>query len=185
MKLLMQKIVATIIISFLAGFHSAYGQVKLPRLIRDSMVLQRDVNVKIWGWASKGEKISIKFSDKNFKVKTADDGKWSVQLTPMKAGGPYTMSINGKNKITLKDILIGDVWFCSGQSNMVHQMALHNITYAEDIAKANYPEIRHFSIPTLTNLQGPQSDLPTGYWKSATPQDVPQFSAVAYFFAKK
>ena len=103
---------------------------------------------------------------------------------PMKAGGPYTMDINGSNKITLKDILIGDVWICSGQSNMVHQMELHSVRYADDIAHANYPEIRHFWIPTMTDLQGPHDDLPTGYWKSANPNDVRQFSAVAYFFAK-
>ena len=103
----------------------------------------------------------------------------------MKAGGPYTMDITGRNKITLKEILIGDVWICSGQSNMVHQMNIHDVTYAKDIAEANYPQIRHFWIPTLTNLQGPQDDLPTGYWKWANPEDIRPFSAVAYFFARK
>ncbi|HKB44219.1 MAG TPA: sialate O-acetylesterase, partial [Chitinophagaceae bacterium] len=148
------------------------------------MILQRDTKVKIWGWAAKDEKVSIKFNAKSYKTKTGADGKWSVLLFPMKAGGPYTMNISGSNKITLKDILIGDVWFCSGQSNMVHQMELHNVRYADDIAQANYPEIRHFWIPTMTDLQGPHDDLPTGYWKSANPTDVRQFSAVAYFFAR-
>ena len=168
----------------LLACQSAFCQVRLPQLVRDSMVLQRDVNLKIWGWAAKEEKVNVKFNGKTYKTKTGADGKWLVLLSPMKAGGPYTMNISGSNKITLKDILIGDVWLCSGQSNMVHQMELHNITYAEDIAKANYPEIRHFFIPTLTNLQGPQNDLPTGYWKPATPKDVLRFSAVAYFFAR-
>jgi len=163
---------------------SAFSQVRLPQLVRDSMILQRDTKVKIWGWAAKDEKVNVKFNGKTYKTKTGADGKWLVLLSPMKAGGPYTMDISGSNKISLKDILIGDVWLCSGQSNMVHQMELHNITYAEDIAKANYPEIRHFFIPTLTNLQGPQNDLPTGYWKPATPKDVLRFSAVAYFFAR-
>ena len=171
-------------IFLLLACQSTFSQVRLPQLVRDSMVLQRDVNVKIWGWAAKEEKVNVKFNGKTYKTKTGADGKWLVILSPMKAGGPYTMNISGSNKITLKDILIGDVWFCSGQSNMVHQMELHNITYAEDIAKANYPEIRHFFIPTLTNLQGPQNDLPTGYWKPATPKDVLRFSAVAYFFAR-
>jgi sialate O-acetylesterase len=166
------------------------AQVKLPQLIRDSMVLQRDAKVKIWGWAMKGEKITIRFNNKKFKAITAADGKWFVLLPATKAGGPYTMNITGRNKIILKDILIGDVWICSGQSNMVHQMSLHNITYAEDIASAHYPEIRQFVIPTLTNLQAPQDDLPTGYgiaagWKPATSDYVPQFSAVAYFFARQ
>jgi sialate O-acetylesterase len=179
--------VKAIVAAFLILLFSSvtYSQITLPRLVRDSMVLQRDTKLKIWGWASKGEKIKIKFNGKTTKTTTGRDGKWLVQLSPMKAGGPYAMEISGKNKITLKDVLVGDVWFCSGQSNMVHQMILHNITYAEDIAKANYPQIRHFWIPTLTDLRGPREDLPMGYWKWANPQDVNQFSAVAYFFARK
>jgi len=160
------------------------AQVKLPRLVRDSMILQRDVPVKIWGWAAKGEKVTVKFNGKNYKTKTGSDEKWSVLLSPMKAGGPYTMDISASNKLSLKDILIGDVWFCSGQSNMVHQMNIHDVTYAKDIATANYPQIRHFWIPTLTSLEGPKDDLPTGFWKSANPEDVRPFSAVAYFFAR-
>ena len=149
------------------------------------MILQRDSKINIWGWASPNEKINIKFNGKNYKATTGADGKWLAQLQPMKAGGPYTMEIAGKNKITLKDILIGDVWFCSGQSNMVHQLNIHDVTYAKDIAEANYPQIRHFWIPTLTSLPGPKDDLPTGNWKSAIGDDVRPFSAVAYFFARK
>src|SRR5512141_981153 len=93
------------------------AQVRLPRLVRDSMILQRDIKINIWGWASKNEKVTIKFNNKNFKTTTGADGKWLIQLPVMKAGGPYTIEISGKNKIILKDILIGDVWFCSGQSN--------------------------------------------------------------------
>lgn len=171
--------------SFLLNFRNGYAEVKLPRLIRDSMVLQRDSKVNIWGWAAKDEKISIKFNGKTYKTKTGDNGRWLIQLSPMKAGGPYTMNISGSNKIILKDILIGDVWICSGQSNMVHQMKLHSVRYADDIAQANFPEIRQFWIPTMTDLQWPHDDLLTGYWKAANSQDVPEFSAVAFFFAKK
>ncbi len=163
----------------------AFGQIKLPRLVRDSMILQRDTKINIWGWAAKNENINIKFNSKSYKTTTGSDGKWLIQLPPMKAGGPYTMDIAGSNKIVLKEILIGDVWICSGQSNMVHQMNIHDVTYAKDIAEANNPQIRHFWIPTLTNLQGPQDDLPTGYWKSAIGDEVRPFSAVAYFFARK
>ena len=162
-----------------------FGQIRLPRLVRDSMILQRDIKINIWGWASKGEKVNIKFNKKNYKTVTDASGKWLIQLPSMKAGGPYTMDIIGNNKIFIKDILIGDVWICSGQSNMVHQMSLHDVTYAKDIAEANYPQIRHFWIPTLTNLQGPQDDLPTGSWKSAVGNDVRPFSAVAFFFARQ
>src|SRR6187200_2460870 len=183
---MIKKVCYTII--FIIGFmlpQIVFGQIRLPRLVRDSMILQRDIKINIWGWASKGEKVNIKFNKKNYKTVTDASGKWLIQLPSMKAGGPYTMDIIGNNKIFIQDILIGDVWICSGQSNMVHQMSLHDVTYAKDIAEANYPQIRHFWIPTLTNLQGPQDDLPTGSWKSAVGNDVRPFSAVAFFFARK
>ena len=161
------------------------GQVRLPQLIKDSMVLQRDAKIKIWGWASPGEKIKIRFNHEVKETVATGEGKWSSFLSPTKAGGPYSMTIEGKNRIVLHDILMGDVWLCSGQSNMVHQLFLHKERYDEDIAKANYPEIRQFWIPTITNLLGPNEDLPSCYWKAAVPADVLQFSAVAYFFARK
>jgi sialate O-acetylesterase len=164
---------------------TADAQIRLPALVRDSMVLQRDTKLKIWGWASSGENVKIHFNGRTYKTKAGIEGKWIVFIPAMKAGGPYTMDISGKNKITLKDVLIGDVWFCSGQSNMVHQLSLHDITYATDIAKANYPLIRHFTIATHTNLEGPVENMPAAYWKPAIPKDLPQFSAVAYFFARK
>jgi len=172
------------LLAVLGLFISSTAQVKLPRLIRDSMVLQRDTKLNIWGWAAKGEKVDIKFNGKTYKTKTGADGKWLIVLPSQKAGGPFTMDIIGSNKITLKDILVWDVWVCSGQSNMVHQMNIHDVTYAKDIAEANYPQIRHFWIPTLTSLQGPQDDLPTGYWKPAVGDEVRPFSAIAYFFAR-
>src|SRR5688500_11278237 len=160
------------------------AQVRLPRLIRDSMVLQRDTRLKIWGWASAGEKITIRINNKTYKTTTATDGKWQVLMAAVKAGGPYTMHLQGKNDLRLNNILVGDVWLCSGQSNMVHQMILHRERYEKDIAAANYPEIRHFTIAPATDLQAPRYDFASGSWKSANPQDVLQFSAVAYFFAK-
>ncbi len=177
------KLFITLCFSLLL-FGTANAQIKLPKLVRDSMVLQRDMKINIWGWASKGEKVTVKFNGKTYKTKTAANGKWMLQLASTKAGGPYTMEISGKNKIRLHDILIGDVWFCSGQSNMVHQMKLHSVKYPDEIANANFPEIRQFWVPNVTNLQEPQDDLSFGYWKSANPQDVLDFSAVAYFFAK-
>ncbi|MEO8414960.1 MAG: sialate O-acetylesterase [Ginsengibacter sp.] len=162
----------------------ALCQVKLPQMVRDSMVLQRDAKVKIWGWASPNEKIKINFLKKKYTTAADERGDWMVVLSPSKAGGPFTMAIDAKNHIVLDNILIGDVWLCSGQSNMVHQMELHKYTYAKEIAEADYPEIRQFWIPALTNLQKPEMDLPAGYWKSANPKDVLRFSAVAYFFGK-
>jgi len=161
------------------------AQVKLPALIRDSMVLQKDTKLKIWGWASAGEKVEVKFQNKTFKTTAGTSGKWMIDLPPQKAGGPYTMNINASNRTTIKDILIGDVWLCSGQSNMVHQMSLHSERYAADIVHANYPQIRQFWVRNTTNLAEPQNNLLNSYWKWANPEDVLQFSAVAYFFAKK
>ncbi len=178
------KIFPTIMLLWLTAFSTA-AQVKLPKLISDSMVLQRDSKVNVWGWATANEKVIVKFNNKSYKTKADDSGKWRVVLPATNAGGPHTIIITGKNKITLKEILFGDVWFCSGQSNMVHQMNIHDVTYAKEIAEANYPQIRQFLIPTLSNLQGPQNDLPAGSWKPAVGEDVRPFSAVAYFFAKK
>lgn len=175
----------SITIYFFWQLQPAFGQVKLPQLVRDSMILQREANVKIWGWASPKEKIKISFYNKKFKTTTGENGKWMIVLPPMKAGGPFTMKLEASNNITLKNILIGDVWFCSGQSNMVHQMNIHDVTYANEITHANDAEIRQFWIPTLTNLEGPKDNLPAGYWKAAVGEDVRPFSAVAYFFAKK
>lgn len=164
---------------------TAQAQLRLPSLISDGMVLQRDTPLTIWGWAAPGEKITVQLNRKAYKTTTDPSGKWQVKLPAMKAGGPFTMNIAGNTQLSIKDILIGDVWFCSGQSNMVHQLNIHDVTYANEIATANYPQIRQFWVPTLTSLQGPQNDVPNGQWKKAVGQDVRPFSAVAYFFAKK
>jgi sialate O-acetylesterase len=146
---------------------------------------QRDAKINIWGWAGKNEKVSIAFNNKHATTKAGANGKWVISLPPMKAGGPFTMNISASNKITLKDILIGDVWLCSGQSNMVHQMELHGVTYANDIATANYPQIRQFWVENKSDLNGRRDNVTTGSWKWANPEDVKAFSAVAYFFARK
>nr|WP_148289350.1 sialate O-acetylesterase [Fibrella aestuarina] len=163
----------------------AQAQLRLPSLISDGMVLQRDKPLTIWGWAKAGEKISVRFNRKSYKATTDAGGTWRVTLPAMPAGGPFTMDVIGNTQLTVKDILLGDVWFCSGQSNMVHQLNIHDVTYASEIAQANYPQIRQFWVPTLTNLQGPQTDVPNGQWKKAVGDDVRPFSAVAYFMAKK
>ncbi len=178
------KYSVSLLIIFLFGAYTVNAQVKLPQILRDSMILQRDVPVNIWGWSAVNEKVSVKFNGKTYKTKGNADGKWIVKLPATKAGGPYTIDITASNKISLKEILFGDVWFCSGQSNMVHQLNIHDVTYAKEIAEANDPQIRQFWVPTLTSLQGPQQNLPNSYWKAAVGEDVRPFSAVAYFFAK-
>lgn len=182
---IMKSIHALLTIALLTISTVSFSQVRLPKLISDGMVLQRNTKITVWGWASPGEKVAITFAGKNYKTTTAPAGTWKVHLREMKAGGPYTMTISGKNTIEIKDVLIGDVWLCSGQSNMVHQMDIHDVTYADDIANANYPAIRHFKVPTKALLSGVGEDIGDGSWQLAVAEEVRPFSAVAYFFARK
>jgi sialate O-acetylesterase len=163
----------------------ADANVRLPSVVGNSMVLQRNEVVNVWGWASPGEKVTVSFLKKKYTAKTGNDGKWLVKLNPMKAGGPYTMEITGNNKIVLNDILIGDVWVCSGQSNMTHYLGRHSERYAKEIAEAKLPEIRQFYVPTKAVISGPLGDTPDLKWVAATPESVLDFTVIGYFFAKK
>lgn len=160
------------------------AQVRLPAIVRDSMVVQRDTRLKIWGWASSGERVHVTLNKKRYNATAGADGTWAVWIAPLQAGGPYTIDIQGSTKITVRNILAGDVWLCAGQSNMVHSLALHQERYAQEIAQANYPQIRNFTVPVAATLQGPRKALSGGRWKSANPSDVKGFSVVAYFFAR-
>lgn len=162
----------------------SFCQVRLPKLISDGMVLQRNAKVKLWGWATAGEKLSVQFINKTYKTVTGADGKWTLVLPQLKAGGPYEMKISGNNSITIKDVLIGDVWVCSGQSNMEYQLGYDDATYAKEMAEVNLPNIRQFKVPVRPVLDGPKEEMEGGAWKTANPKDIRPFSAVAYFFAK-
>ncbi|MBN2593138.1 MAG: hypothetical protein JXA81_06500 [Sedimentisphaerales bacterium] len=164
--------------------HTAFCRVRLPRLVSDGMVLQRNAHVKIWGRAATDEKVTITFNDKTYSDTTGKDGKWAVMLSELKAGGPYEMEINSSNRITLKDILIGDVWVCSGQSNMDLTMARVEESYADVIANSNNPAIRRFFVSKRYNFNTPQEDLESGFWEPANPETVRRFTATGYFFAK-
>jgi sialate O-acetylesterase len=162
-----------------------HAQIRLPRLISDHMVLQRDQPLKIWGWASPKEKVTLQFDQKTYKTSANAAGKWELALPAHKAGTGYAMVLKGRNEILLTDIAFGDVWLCSGQSNMVINMERVKERFPKDIATADYPEIRNFFVPTLTNLNGPAEDFPNGEWKTANPENVLSFGAVAYFFARE
>ncbi|PWK78859.1 sialate O-acetylesterase [Mucilaginibacter oryzae] len=164
---------------------AAHAEVSLPVIISDGMVLQRNQKIKIWGWASPAEHVKVQFRNRKFETIASVDGKWLVTLPAIGAGGPYSMTIDGSNHIELKDILVGDVWLCSGQSNMVHQMELHKIRYAKELASANNPSIRQFAVTNKANMQNTQADIPGGSWKKADSANIGGFSAVAYFFANK
>jgi sialate O-acetylesterase len=161
------------------------GNILLPQLISDGMVLQRDAIVKVWGWGAPGEKVSIRVAGQHGTAVTASNGKWLIRLRPLKAGGPYVMDITGANHLVLKNILFGDVWFCSGQSNMVLPMERVKERYPNEIDNANFPQIRNFFIPTLADVKQVHQDLPPGKWMEANPKNVLNFGAASYFFAKK
>ncbi len=179
----------------LCGAVMARAKVKLPALISDGMVMQREQPVKVWGKADAGEDVRVSFSKatlpvsvKGKKLKdtytvTANSGgSWSIELPPMKAGGPYVMRIND---IEIKDMLVGDVWLCSGQSNM--ELPVRRVTdmFADEIASYNNEKIRHFIVPKVYNFHAPQEDMPQTSWKALTQANVMEFSALAYFFAKE
>ena len=164
---------------------SAWGEIRLPRLISNGMVLQRDMPITLWGWAAPGEKINIRLHKREANVVADQGGRWKATLMPLPAGGPYEMMFSGTNKIEVNDVWIGDVWLCSGQSNMELPMRRVSWVYPDEISQANYPGIRYFEVPKKYNFNAPQADLSSGQWVSVDPQQVLSMSAVAYFFAKE
>jgi sialate O-acetylesterase len=146
------------------------------------MVLQRNQKLNVWGKADAGEKVEIKFINKKYSTTADQAGNWKIQLPEQKAGGPYTMTIN---EMTLKDILIGDVWLASGQSNMELPMRRLTPLYADEIKNANNRNIRFFTVPQKYNFKSPQTELDGGRWEATNPQTILNFSGVAYFFAKE
>ena len=163
---------------------SAQADVKLPVIFSDRMVLQRDQKVPVWGWADEGEKVTVEFAGQKAET-TAKDGKWSVALTPLKAsatGAKFTVS--GKNKVEFSDVVVGEVWFCSGQSNMEWSVAASK-NAKEEIAAANNPRIRHFKVPHVTATE-PQTEVKTsGGWQLTATNTVGGFTAVGYYFARE
>ncbi len=176
--------------SFLIFPAVCFADVRLPAIISDNMVLQADANVPIWGWAQAGEEIEITFADCNSVKTTANsDGKWSVRIRTSKAGGPYEMIVRGENILPVKNIMIGEVWLCSGQSNMempIAYKAIHYtgiLNYEKEILETNYPQIRLFKVGKTTS-RTTQQDC-TGSWAQCAPATAADFSAAAYFFARE
>ena len=171
------------------------AKVKLPALISDGMVLQREQPIKVWGTADAGESVQVKFLKnatptgvKGGKLKvaytvTADaNGRWTLTLPAMKPGGPYILQVND---IELKDILVGDVWLCSGQSNMELPVSRVTDMFRDEIAAYENTNIRQLKVPNIFNFHAPQTDLPDYVaWKPLTQENVMNFSALGYFFAK-
>lgn len=175
-------VVAFLCLFLLSG--SCFGQVKLPRLISDGMVLQRNTELKIWGWAAPNESVTVTFNKKRYQAKTDAKGDWFVKLSPIKEPGPFEMKIDASNHIIIKDILVGEVWVCSGQSNMELTMDRAKDKYGSIIANSENTNIRQFLVPDKYDFKQAYADVESGSWISANPKSLLSFSAVAYFFAK-
>ncbi|HYK45665.1 MAG TPA: sialate O-acetylesterase [Parafilimonas sp.] len=166
-------------------FH-VIANVSLPKIFGDNMVLQRNKPIPVWGWADANEKLTIKFNQQTKSVTADNNGKWITKLDPEKAGGPYQLIVEGKNNVTFKNVLVGEVWVCSGQSNM--EMPIEGWgkvnNYEQEIKDANYPQIRHIKIPN-TVASVPKDDIKSGEWEICNPQTAGDFTATGYFFARE
>jgi len=159
----------------------ASADVKLPAVFGDHMVLQCDVAVPVWGWADPGEEVTVSLGQQAKKTTADAGGQWSVKLDALKAGGPHVLAVRGKNTLERNDVLVGEVWLCSGQSNMAMTVGNSRDRDAE-IAAADHPKLRMFTVARKP-ADTPQKDV-EGEWKLSGPQTVAGFSATAYFFGR-
>jgi len=182
----MQKSVFSVFnlfIVLITSVNSLFAEIRLPSVFGNNMVLQRDIPIRIWGIADKNELVTISFNGITEQAKASNNGKWSTQLPAMHFGGPFSMTIKGKENTTIFDnILIGDVWICSGQSNMEFSMA-GDYTAKEEILASENKNIRLLTVPRTIQTQE-QDDIPLTSWVECNPNTTPNFSAVAYFFGK-
>jgi sialate O-acetylesterase len=160
-------------------------RLSLHTLVSDGMVLQRNANVKVWGWSEPNEEISVRFLNHSYRTTADSTGRWSVTLMKLEAGGPYEMEIEGRDKIVLHDILIGDVWICSGQSNMQLPMARVKDKYADFVEKTVNSHIRQFDVPEHYDFHTPCDNTEKSKWQSVSHETILNFTAIGLFFAKQ
>jgi len=170
---------------------SVLADVSLPKLVGDHMVLQRDEPIMLWGWGDPGEAVRVEFQGRHVKVKTDSKGRWKLSLGSFSAGGPYNIVISGKNRIVLRDVLVGDVWLASGQSNMEFPLSRSPTGYMagvvnaeQEIVDTDYPQLRLFKVQHAVRFR-PASDVEADTWAASTAQTAGQFSAVAYLFGRE
>ena len=168
--------------TFLTLASSARADVKLPGIFSDHMVLQQNVSVPVWGWAEPGEKVTVTIAGQSRSTKADATGNWKLKLAKLSADSPQTLTVAGHNTIVIQDVLIGEVWLGSGQSNM--QLSVNDVTNAwQEKASATFPQIRMFTVarhPAIT----PQTNC-EGKWLVCAPETVGGFSAAAYFFGRE
>jgi sialate O-acetylesterase len=162
---------------------NTFADIRLPKIFSSNMVLQQGHENLIWGWADPKEAVTISFANSKIETKADEAGIWKATLPNMNYGGPYTLFLKGKNSIELTNILIGEVWVCSGQSNMGMDVN-SSLNSKQEIADANYPQIRLFSVRGKAAI-APKDDLDEGEWQLCSPTTVGRFSAAGYFFGRK
>ncbi len=155
------------------------------------MVLQREMKVPVWGWADPGEKVMVELGGHYSETVAGTDGKWKLYLGPLDAGGPFELLVKGNNIITIQNVLVGEVWVCSGQSNMAMEVK-SSLNAQQEIAAANYPQIRYFQVKrakssTPLDDVSPVEDANNSWlnkWLECSPSTVPNFTGVGYFFGR-
>ena len=175
------KLAAATLVAF-ATVLPARADVKLPAIISDHMVLQQGKAAPLWGWADPGEEVSVSIAGQTKTTRAGDTGKWSIKLKSLSAGGPHQLVVKGKNEILISDVLVGEVWLGSGQSNMA-QPAQEARDFATTKAESDQPHIRMFKVESRGSTKA-QADC-TGAWKVCSPETIGRFSAVLYFFGRQ
>ncbi len=173
-------------------FNVVNADIRLPALFNDNMVLQRDMKIPIWGWGDPGEKVVVHLGEQRVKTKTSPDGTWKLYLSPIESGGPYQLTISGKNKIVIDNVLIGEVWVCSGQSNMAMTVGV-SFNAKKEMAAANHPNIRFFQVKRAKTKQPLDdvfndptfSDTNVNKWVSCDSATVKNITAVGYYFIRE
>jgi hypothetical protein len=164
-------------------FQNAMADVKLPAVFSSHMVVQRDAPIPVWGTADPGETVTVSMAGQTKVVEADKTGRWIVRLGELSAGGPHTLTVEGKNTVSVRDVLVGEVWLASGQSNMVHIMP-YSKGYSEELTKADYPNIRIFTVARSV-VAAPQQDCKVAAgWRLSNAESVDDYSAVSYYFAR-
>lgn len=171
-----------LILSLFVVSPAVRAEVSLPVVFGDNMVVQRDARVPVWGTDDAGTEVTVTLGEAKVSAKAGTDGKWMVKLPAMKAGGPHTLAVAGSSSLTINNVLVGEVWLCSGQSNMEWTVA-RSSNAQQEIAAADHPRIRHIKIPHRPSDK-PEFDVPSDGWEVCSPETVGDFTGVGYFFGR-
>jgi sialate O-acetylesterase len=178
----MPRTLSTALVLALSLTGLARADVRLPKIFGSHMVLQRGVPVPVWGWADAGEQVTVEFRGQSQSATADANGQWSLKLEALDVGDAATLTVSGNNTLTLEDVLVGEVWICSGQSNMQWSVSASRDPDLESAA-TNHPQLRLFYVPRVAKPE-PQADVEAA-WTTCTPETVSQFSAVGYFFGRQ